>query len=90
MRIAVFRAVENRIWLARCANTGISALIDPYGFERVGEGLYNQAVITGDLKPLEDFSIFTRIGPIAGKYSLWFSVLLGLFLIVRGLIFRRK
>lgn len=31
LQMARIRSVENRVWLVRCANTGISAIIDPVG-----------------------------------------------------------
>lgn len=84
MRIAVFRAVENRVWIARCANSGISALIDPYGRETVRAGLYERKVITGGLKPLDEYTIFTLHGPVIGRLSLYVT----LFLILTVAFFR--
>ena len=69
LRFAVFRAVENRIWIARCANSGISALIDPYGRETEKAGLYVQKVITGNIRPLDSMSVYTKIGPVFGQFS---------------------
>ncbi len=70
LRIAVFRAVENRVWIARCANSGISALIDPYGREIVREGLFKQKVVTGNLAELDEYTYFTKHGPIVAHISL--------------------
>jgi len=84
MRIAVFRAVENRVWMARCANSGISAFIDPYGREVHRAGLYVQKVISADVGAVSDYSVFTRLGPVVGQVS--FVVLL---LIMGGLIIGR-
>jgi len=75
MRIAVFRAVENRIWVARCANSGISAFIDPYGRERARAGLYSQKVLTGNLYPIRDYPLFTRLGPVVGRYSFYIMLM---------------
>jgi len=85
MRIAVFRAVENRIWLARCANSGISALINPYGREVEKAGLYEQKVVSGIIRPLKSMSIFTRTGPVVGQFSYYITVLIILGMLLTGL-----
>ena len=88
MRFAVFRAIENRVWLARCANSGISALIDPYGREIEKAGLYVQSVISGNIKPLSEKSTFTRIGPIVGQVSFYILILAIIYLLGWGLLRR--
>ena len=64
----VFRAVENRRYVLRCANTGISCIIDPYGriLSRVsdekGNDLFVRGFISGDLTPLQSKTFYTRFG----------------------------
>jgi apolipoprotein N-acyltransferase len=82
MRLAVFRAVENRTWIVRCANSGISAFIDPYGREVSGAGLYVRDVVTEDIYPLDEYSTFTEIGPIVGQISLWITTAIFVILIL--------
>jgi len=45
----VFRCIENRRWLARCANSGISAVIDSYGQVRSASRWNTATVQTGSL-----------------------------------------
>jgi len=73
--------VENRIWLARCANSGISALIDPFGRETARAGLYVQKVVSGRLALSEEESVFTRIGPVFGSFSLLITTTILLIMI---------
>ncbi len=60
--IARFRAVENRVWLARCANTGVSAIIDPAGRVVVHSSLFVDAVVRGCVYFCDGTSLYTRTG----------------------------
>lgn len=69
LTLAVFRAIENRVWVARCANSGISTFIDPYGKQIQTIGLYKQGVISENIYPIDGYSAFTKIGPVVGQIS---------------------
>ena len=64
----VFRAVENRIYVVRCANIGISCLIDPYGRivdrvkDKLGRDILVRGVLTGTVVPLDSNTFYTRHG----------------------------
>ena len=65
LAVSVFRAVENRVPLARAANTGVSAIVDGNG--RVLKKLpkLEQDVLAGDV-PLDDRSaLYSRVGRLA-------------------------
>ncbi len=48
--MAVLRAVENRVYLLRAANTGISAVIDPAGRVRKKTALFERTDIIDDIR----------------------------------------
>lgn len=58
--VAVLRAVENRTWVARAANTGISMVIDPYGRVVEKRGMKVSATINATIYPLEEKSFYTK------------------------------
>jgi apolipoprotein N-acyltransferase len=72
----VFRAVENRVYVVRCANTGISCFIDPYGriVDRVkdskGQDIFVRGVLTGSVIPQDSKTIYTRCGDLLAWLSL--------------------
>jgi apolipoprotein N-acyltransferase len=59
-----FRAVENRIWIARAANTGISALISPSGKIISQTRIFEPAALTGTVGLGSHMTLYTRIGDV--------------------------
>jgi len=76
---SVFRAVENRVYVVRSANTGISCFIDPFG--RVVDSVRNDAnqelfvrgYLTGSVVPLTSKTFYTRRGDWLVWGCLFFS-----------------
>lgn len=83
-----YRAVENRRWYARCANSGFSFFCDPTGrIDDLGE-LFEQMVIEGDIYPIEKKTFFTRHGLWMPKLILLFTFLLILNRIIMMMVKR--
>jgi apolipoprotein N-acyltransferase len=84
-RIAVFRAIENRISIARCANTGVSMFIDPFGRVRGVTKIFVRTTVIGEISSKLEETFYTKHGD-------WFAqgcFLVTFFLILASLIKRR-
>jgi apolipoprotein N-acyltransferase len=64
LSIARFRAIENRRYLLRAANSGFSALIEPTGRIQTSTGLMVEAVCEGRFAFLKQKSFYTRYGDV--------------------------
>jgi apolipoprotein N-acyltransferase len=62
--MAIFRAIENRRWLARAANTGISGVVDPYGRVVEESEIFIQKVINSKIYSNSKITIYTRWGDV--------------------------
>lgn len=80
--MSVFRAVENRVYVVRCANTGVSCIIDSYGrvVDRVkdknGKDIFVRGVLAGSIIPSENKTFYTKYGDWPAWLSLMFSTIL--------------
>lgn len=84
-QIAVFRAIENRISVARCANTGVSMFIDPYGRVLKSSKIFVKDILIASIPLRREETFYTRHGNIFTYF------VLGINLLALGLgIFRRN
>ena len=62
LMLSALRAVENRVWLVRAANTGISAFVDPVGRIVHRTALFEQAVRVCRIDRMELSSVYRKWG----------------------------
>jgi apolipoprotein N-acyltransferase len=64
LRMGVVRAVENRRYMVRTANTGISAIIDPYGRIEAETPIGVRTILDGTARLRSDRTFYTRYGDV--------------------------
>jgi len=64
MAIATFRAVENRVFIARAANTGISGFIDPKGKIMNHGGIFTEDALNGTIRRMNEKTFYTLYGDV--------------------------
>jgi apolipoprotein N-acyltransferase len=62
--MAVFRAVENRVPVARAANTGVSGFIDAKGRVLEKSHIFTETYLTQTLTPGNRKTLYTRYGDV--------------------------
>jgi apolipoprotein N-acyltransferase len=67
-KLSVFRAIETRRSVVRCANTGVSALIDPAGRTLQSAGIFQKAVLIGDVTTSSSTTFYTEWGDLFSQF----------------------
>lgn len=83
--MSVFRAAENRVPLARCANTGLTMLVDSHGRVTHRVPVFREAVLVARLDRPGPPTLYGRVGDWPGLLAL--ALVLGLAL--AGVVRRR-
>ena len=82
--ISVFRAVENHTFVVRCANTGVSAVIDPLGRIIENTPIYEEKIIYGHIFPHGATTFYTFYGDIFSLICFIISLSLLLYSFYKG------
>ncbi len=73
-QFAVLRAIENRRWVVRCANGGISSFIDPMGRMFDQTEMYTQDFRQRTIQPLTYSTFYSRNGDWFARICMMMSV----------------
>ena len=64
LSMTVFRAIENRLYLVRSANTGVSAIIDPTGRIVSKTELFTRSALKDKIKFINYKTVYTKYGDV--------------------------
>ena len=64
LSMTVFRAIENRLYLVRAANTGISAIIDPTGRILSYTDIFERTSLKGGVKTIDEKTLYAAYGDL--------------------------
>jgi apolipoprotein N-acyltransferase len=84
--MAVFRAVENRVPVARAANTGISGFIDAKGRIMDKSDIFTESVITEEIATGGEKTFYTRYGDVFA----WICITVSLLMVFNRILFERR
>lgn len=62
--LAKLRAIENRVPIVRCANTGISGVINSVGIVEQKISLGEKAIIKAEIFPAQNLTFYTKYGEV--------------------------
>ena len=74
--MVVFRAIENRVFIVRAANTGISSIIDATGKTRLATGIFTKGVLVDDIHLVRIDTFYTEFGDIFAQICLVFMLII--------------
>jgi len=86
LSLARLRAIETRRWIARSANTGISAIINHKGAIIQSLGYEKQGVVKGMLKKRSDTTFYVQHGDYIARVAMF----MGVFTLLFGYARRKK
>jgi apolipoprotein N-acyltransferase len=87
---ARLRAIENRRWIVRCANGGMSTYIDPYGRMYQSTGYDTQATLLQAIGISRTKTLYTRWGDYLAIPAFGISLALTVYMMGRIVIQKRK
>jgi apolipoprotein N-acyltransferase len=88
--LSVFRAIENRRYVVRAANTGISCIIAPNGGAVCSSLLYDRITLIAEIRASQHLTFYARYGDIFAQLSLVLALGVLIAVAVRGLGQRTK